>query len=161
MGMMLEKMLPLFVLCGSLCAADLPDGWNVYRSPKNSTSGSVTLQDKVIHVVDPGDEVEVGIAKDIPCVPGDYIRISAEVKPAAADSLKHAGISAFYLTKPMKKAGFTPITEKAMNGVLVIGPVPEGVSKVRFFVYSSRKLANDILISIPNMEVSKTPFPAK
>ena len=60
---MLKKMLPLLFLCGMVSAAELPDSWKPYMSAKNAEPGTVTLQDKMVRVVDPGKGVEAGITK--------------------------------------------------------------------------------------------------
>ncbi len=153
------KLLPLLILCGTLSAANLPDGWQPYMSVKDAEPGTVTLQDNnMIRVVDPGTGVEAGISKIIPCAPGDYIRVTADIKPAGKLPLSTASISAFYRTKPAKKAGAAGIPLKSGHGVLTVGPVPEGVTNVQIFVYSSRKIANDFLTAVPKVEIAKTPF---
>ena len=157
---MIKKLLPLFVLCGSLCAADLPEGWRPYMSAKDTAPGTVTLQDKVVHVVDPGKGVEAGITKTILCAPGDYVRVTVDVQAAGKTRVDNMEISAYYVPFRKERAGTTRIT-KAGTAVLVTGAAPEGVKKMQIYVYSLRPWTNDVQVSIPKIEVSKTPFETK
>ena len=76
---MLKKCLPLLFLCGILSAADLPGGWKIYRSAKNTVQGTVSLQGKNIRVTDPDNKVENGITQTFDVAPGSYFRIRTQV----------------------------------------------------------------------------------
>ncbi len=157
---MLKKMLPLLFLCGMVSAAELPDSWKPYMSAKNAEPGTVTLQDKMVRVVDPGKGVEAGITQTIPCAPGDYVRLTVDVKQAGDKAMQNMEISAYYVPWRKDRAGTTSITAPGQY-VLVTGPAPENVKKLQFYVYSYRNNTNDVLVSIPKVEISKTPFTAK
>lgn len=157
---MFWKMLPLLFLCGMVSAIDLPDKWKPYMSAKNAEPGTVTLQDKMVRVVDPGKGVEAGITKTILCAPGDYVRLTVEVKPAADKPMQDMEISAYYIPAQKQRAGSIRITKPGQQ-TLVTGPAPAGTKKLQLYVYSYRPNTNDVLVSIPKVEISQTPFAAK
>ena len=160
---MIWKLLPVFMLCGMLSASELPEGWKPYLSvTKNSNAapGKVELQDNWIRITDPGDKVENGIVKTFPCTPGDYVRVTVEVKPAGTVPMKDMEISAYFFPAQKERAGSIRISKPGKT-VLLTRVAPEGIKRIQIFVYSYRPLANDNLVSVPKVEFSKTPFAAK
>ena len=118
---MLEKLLPLFMLCGTLCAAEIPGGWKPYHSaPAGAEKGVVEYTGNHIRVSDPGDKTECGITQTFNCPPGSCFRFSVEVKLNGQKPLDQLEVSAYYYPAQKERAGSLRITrpgsDQSRNG---------------------------------------------
>ena len=154
---MLKKILPFLFLCGVLSAAALPDGWAPYHSAKNTAPGTVTLQGKNIRITDPDDKVETGITKTFDITPGSYFRICTQVQLAGKQPVQPMEISAYYIPWQKNRAGTSHIAGPGEQE-LIFGPVPDGIKKVKVYIYSLRPSANDVQITVPQVEISAKPI---
>ena len=171
------RFLPLFVLAGTLSAAEvldpaapaapgkLPGGWNAYiTGPKETraASGAVAVKTvdgkKALLIEDKSDRHEYGIGKVVPCKPGEYFRITASYRPANGAAIDGVELTAYFVPEQKFRAG---AVRPDSRGVAVLDTVkaPAGTRAMRIYLYTLRPAKTALLLDSLKIESSAQPFP--